>query len=282
MDSFRNDGMRFDVSASGPVDGRAVILLHGFPTDRTGWDAVAAELAAAGCRVLAPDQRGYSPDARPRRRRDYRLSLLAGDVVALADQAGVDRFDVVGHDWGALVAYELAARHPRRVRSVTALSVPHPGAWLQSLVRSRQALRSAYMASSNCRSCRNGCSAPGPRNGANHAHPDRPRRQPCPPLRHPPAQPGGLTGPLNWYRAIPFNAGPTGPVSVSTVLVWSDGDRFVTRTAARLNERWMRGPYRFEVLPGVSHWLPEEAPARVAALILEHLAAVPPDGVPHR
>jgi pimeloyl-ACP methyl ester carboxylesterase len=276
MDSFRNDGMRFDVSDTGPVDGRAVILLHGFPNDRTAWDAVAAELAAAGCRVLAPDQRGYSPGARPRRRRDYRLSRLAGDVLALADQAGADRFDLVGHDWGAAVAYELAGRQPHRVRSVTALSVPHPGAWLRSLVQSRQAVRSAYMAFFQLpflperllggRSAQR-LRAMLVRTGLDPRHADRYA------IRA--ARPGGLTGPLNWYRAIPFNAGPARPTPVSTLLVWSDGDRFVTRTAAGLCGRWVRGPYRFEVLPGLSHWLPDEAPARVSALILEHLAAVP-------
>src|SRR5829696_8273650 len=107
MDSYHHDGLRFDVSDAGPVGGRAVVLLHGFPNDRTAWDAVIPELVANGCRVLAPDQRGYSPGARPRHRRDYRLSRLVGDVIALADQAGVERFDVVGHDWGAVVAYYL-------------------------------------------------------------------------------------------------------------------------------------------------------------------------------
>lgn len=276
MDSFHHDGLRFDVSVTGPADGRAVIVLHGFPSDRTAWAAVAPELAAAGCRVLAPDQRGYSPGARPPRRRDYRLNRLAGDVLALADQAGVDRFDVVGHDWGAIVAYHLAGHHPHRVRTVTALSVPHLGAWRQSLVRSGQALRSSYMAffqlpvlPERLLAARSGdrLRRALTRSGLDDHHARRYAARA--------ARPGGLTGPLNWYRALPFDPPRLGQVPVSTMLVWGDRDRFVNRTAVDLCQRWVTGPYRLEVARGVSHWLPEEAPARVVTKVLAHLRAVP-------
>lgn len=275
MDSFRNGGLRFEVSTTGPVDGRTVILLHGFPNDRTTWDAVASELAATGCRVLAPDQRGYSPGARPRRRRDYRLSRLSGDVLALADQAGADRFDLVGHDWGAVVAYDLAERHPQRVRTVTAVSVPHPGAWLRSLTQSAQALRSSYMAFFQLPLLPEWLLGAGSgavlrhlltRSGLDPRHARRYATRA--------AQRGGLTGPLNWYRAMPFNTHRVRPVPVSTVLVCGDRDRFVTRTAVRLCDGWVTGPYRLEVLEGVSHWIPEQAPARLATLIRAHLETV--------
>lgn len=276
MESFHNDGLRFEVSAAGPIDGRTVVLLHGFPNDRTAWNAVTCGLVAAGCRVLAPDQRGYSPDARPPRRRDYRLCRLTGDVLALADQAGAHQFDVVGHDWGAVVAYDVAARHPERVRTVTALSAPHPGAWLQSLLRSNQALRSAYMAAfqlpllpERLLGARSGAALRRMliRTGLDPHHARRYAARA--------AQPGGLTGPLNWYRAIPFNSRRARPVPVPTLLVCGGRDRFVSRTTAHLSRRWMTGPYRFELLGDASHWLPEQAPTRLAALILEHLTAAP-------
>jgi pimeloyl-ACP methyl ester carboxylesterase len=273
MESFHNDGLRFDVSAAGPIDGRTVVLLHGFPTDRTAWDTVAAELAGDGYRVLAPDQRGYSPGARPGRRRDYRLSRLVNDVLAPADQADANRFDVVGHDWGAVVAYDLAARHPRRVRTVTAVSAPHSGAWLQSLVRSGQALRSAYMAFFQLPALPERWLGAGSgarlrrllvRSGLDSRHAERYATRAT--------SPTGLSGPLNWYRAIPFNSHRIRRVSVSTMLVYGDRDRFISRTAAELSARWITGPYRFERLEGVSHWIPEETPARLAALIREHLS----------
>jgi pimeloyl-ACP methyl ester carboxylesterase len=262
------------VSDLGPVDGRPVVVLHGFPADRTAWDAVAPGLVTTGCRVLAPDQRGYSPGARPSRRRDYRLSRLVGDVLALADRVGADRFDVVGHDWGAVVALHLAAHHPHRVRTVTAASAPHPGAWRQSLLRSTQAVRSAYMAffhlpvlpervlgaGSGVRLrrmlIRTGL-------GADHA-----RRYAARATRA-----DGLTGPLNWYRAIPLERLRVRPVPVPTLLVHGGRDRFITRTAAHLSRRWVSGPCRLEILDGVSHWVPEQEPARLTALITAHLAA---------
>jgi len=276
MDSFDNDGLRFDVSDAGPADGRPVVLLHGFPNDRTAWDAVTPGLVATGCRVLAPDQRGYSPGARPSRRRDYRMSRLAGDVLALADRAGVDRFDVVGHDWGGVVAHHLAANHPHRVRTVTAVSAPHPGAWLRSLARSTQALRSTYMvffqlptlperllgAGSGARLrrmlVRTGLAADHARRYAARA-----------------ARPGGLTGPLNWYRAAPLEPLRARPVPVPTLLVHGGRDRFITSTAAELSRRWVSGPCRLETLDGVSHWIPEQEPATLTALVTTHMQATP-------
>jgi pimeloyl-ACP methyl ester carboxylesterase len=268
METFDNDGLRFDVSDTGPADGRAVILLHGFPNDRSAWDEIAPRLVAAGHRVVVPDQRGYSAGARPRRRRDYRLSRLVGDVLALADRAGVETFDLVGHDWGAVVGYAVAARHPSRVRTLTAVSAPHPGAWARSMISSVQAARSAYMIffqmpflperllRARLRRMLTG-------SGLDARHADRYAARAT--------GPGGLTGPLHWYRAIPLERHRVPRVPVSTVLVHGTGDRFVTRAAADLCRRWITGPYRLEVWDGVSHWIPEQEPARLSALILTHL-----------
>jgi pimeloyl-ACP methyl ester carboxylesterase len=272
MNGFHNDGMRFDVSDTGPADGRPVVLLHGFPADRTAWDAVAPGLAADGCRVLAPDQRGYSPGARPLRRRDYRMSRLVGDVLALADQAGADRFDVVGHDWGALVAHHLAAHHPRRIRTVTAVSGPHPGAWRQSLLRSSQAARSAYMVLFQIpvlpeRILRSRLHRMLIRDGLDAGHARRYAARA--------ARPRGLTGPLNWYRAIPLERWRSRAVPTPTLLVHGGRDRFITRTAAELSRRWVTGPCRLEILDGVSHWVPEQAAEELTSLIRSHLAATP-------
>ncbi|MEJ7585388.1 MAG: alpha/beta fold hydrolase, partial [Acidimicrobiales bacterium] len=129
MKTFTNDGLTFEVSDRGPEDGPVVILLHGFPQTAECWAGVAPRLADAGLRVLAPNQRGYSPQARPTGRRAYLLNLLMGDVLALADSAGAERFHLVGHDWGAVVAWSVAAEHPERVASLTTLSVPHPRAF---------------------------------------------------------------------------------------------------------------------------------------------------------
>jgi pimeloyl-ACP methyl ester carboxylesterase len=109
VDSFRRDGLTFDVRDAGPPDGEPVVLLHGFPQDSAAWDQVSPALHQAGLRTLAPDQRGCSPMARPRGRGRYRLRETTADVLALLDAAGLERAHVVGHDWGGMVAWALAA-----------------------------------------------------------------------------------------------------------------------------------------------------------------------------
>jgi pimeloyl-ACP methyl ester carboxylesterase len=278
MQQYVHDGLTFDVTDRGPPDGPAVILLHGFPEDRHCWGALAGPLAAAGYRTLAPDQRGYSPGACPRRRRSYTLERLASDVLALADAAGAARFDVVGHDWGAAVAWYLAGAHGHRVRSLTALSVPHPRAVVEALSHSRQALRSWYMlyfqlpglpelmlsATGGAR-----LSALLRRLGLDASTADRYARRA--------ATPGAMTGPLNWYRALPFDArSRAGPVTTPALFVWGERDRFVTRAAAERCGHHVGGPYRFVPLPEADHWLPSGAPHLVAPPLLQHLSSHAP------
>jgi pimeloyl-ACP methyl ester carboxylesterase len=142
---YRRENLTFDVIDSGPMDGTPVVLLHGFPQRASDWDAVASRLHAAGFRTFAPDQRGYSPGARPRSRFAYRFKVLVDDVVALIDQIG-GTAHVAGHDLGAALGWSLAARHPEKVLSLTAVSVGHPLAFLRAVFTSEQALRSYYMA----------------------------------------------------------------------------------------------------------------------------------------
>ncbi|MBO2453861.1 alpha/beta fold hydrolase [Actinomadura barringtoniae] len=145
ISSFRRDGLVFDVVDQGPLEGEVVVLLHGFPQTARCWDRLAPLLHEAGYRTLAPDQRGYSAGARPRGRYAYRLSELVEDVVALVQAAGVPKVHVVGHDWGAPVAWSLAASRPDLVATVTALSVPHPAAFMRAIFTSRQFFMSWYM-----------------------------------------------------------------------------------------------------------------------------------------
>jgi pimeloyl-ACP methyl ester carboxylesterase len=277
VDSYTHDGLSFDVNDTGPADGRVVIALHGFPEDRHCWDQLAASMAGAGYRVLTPDQRGYSPGAQPAGRRAYTTDLLVGDVLALADAAGADRFDVVGHDWGAVVAWNLAGRHPERVRTLTVLSVPHLQAFLEAMRHSTQALRSWYMLFFQiprlpemilrrtperrfvAQLVGSGLDGDSARRYARRA-----------------ARPGAMTGPLNWYRAMPFGRRDRlGPVSTPTLFVWGEADRFVTRAAAERCARHVTGPFRFVPLPAGTHWLPSGSAGEIAPLLLEHLAGVP-------
>ncbi|MBO0805200.1 MAG: alpha/beta fold hydrolase [Nocardiopsaceae bacterium] len=284
VESFTNGGLTFDVTDTPPAGGttpgggqasdRTVIALHGFPEDRHSWDGVASALAGDGFRVLAPDQRGYSPGARPNAREAYTLNRLAGDVLALADAAGARRFHLAGHDWGAALAWYLAGRHPGRVISLACLSVPHPQAFLRSILAGPQALRSWYMGAFQVPwlpervLARDGGAVLREmltRSGLDPGSADRYAARA--------ADPAAMTGPLNWYRALPLDLGgqrQPGPVTVPSLYIWGEEDSFISRAAAQLCSRYVTGGYRFEALGGASHWLLQSETARVAALLAEH------------
>jgi pimeloyl-ACP methyl ester carboxylesterase len=275
VDSFQRDGLTFDVRDAGPADGEPVVLLHGFPQDSAAWDQVAPALHQAGLRTLAPDQRGCSPMARPRGRGRYRLRETTADVLGLMDAAGLDTAHVVGHDWGGMVAWALAAWHPDRVRTLSVLSVPHPAAMAKAMVTSDQALRSYYMFAFQLpllperlllagggtplrRMLRGGGLS---REAAAH-YVARMR------------EPGALSAALGWYRAMPFSARePVGTVRVPTLHVWSTGDAFLGRAGIEDTARFVDAPYRLEIIEDVSHWLPELAADRVAELVTTHVKA---------
>ncbi len=260
---------------SGPADGELVLLLHGFPQRADSWDKVVPLLNEAGYRTVTVDQRGYSPEARPRRRRDYAVPELVADAATVIDAYG-GRAHVVGHDWGAAVAWAAAMQHPDKVATLTSVSVPHPRAFLTSMVTSGQLISSWYMAFFQlpwlpervlrARWGRVMCDYAG-------LSPEASKRD----LASFPT-PQSLTGPLNWYRAMPFvNLWKLSAARVQrpTLYVWSDGDVALKRKGAQTTHRHVDGPYTFEILTGVSHWIPEEAPGPFTDLLLAHLRRHP-------
>ena len=257
-----------DAVAVGPPDGDPVVLLHGFPQTSRSWRGVWPALADAGFRVVAPDLRGYSPDARPPEVEAYRLPLLVDDVVAVLHRLGADDAHVVGHDWGAAIAWNLAGRRPERVRTLTAVSVPHPIAFAEALRSDPdQRRRSQYMRDWLSRDAEQSLLDGGlaqvfggiPQDEAEHY---------LEVLR----QPGALTAALAYYRAQSRDdLTDLGPIHAPTLHVWSDEDLALGPTATYATRAHVAGPYRLEVLHGVSHWVPEQAPDRLAALLLEHL-----------
>jgi pimeloyl-ACP methyl ester carboxylesterase len=261
--------MAFDVDAGGPADGEPVLLLHGFPQDRREWDLVRPALHAAGLRTVAPDQRGYSPGARPAEVAAYRPARLAADAVEIMEAHGAHTFHLVGHDWGAVVAWQVAATYADRVRTLTALSVPHVGAIAQALrddPRQREMFRYQAM-----------LAAPGSEQAMLADDLNWMRRAMAPlggraaPYLEAMRDPGRLTGAVNWYRAHPgFEVwgAELPPVAAPTTFVWGDRDGAVSPTAARLCAGWVTGDYRFVALEDRGHWLPEEAPQETADAII--------------
>jgi pimeloyl-ACP methyl ester carboxylesterase len=269
---FRARGWVFDGWVAGPPAGEPVLLLHGFPQTSACWTGVAGALAATGYRVVAFDQRGYSPDARPGRVRDYRMPQLVADALAVAELAGPGRFHLVGHDWGGAVAWSLAGRHPDRVATLTVLSTPHPQAFAAALWSSGQLLRSAYVGFFRVPRLpelvlgawrQRGLRLLLARSGLGPEWVDAYARAL--------AGPGALSAALAWYRAAGRRSLRTPPVTVPTRYVWGEGDPALGRRAATATARWAAGPYRFDVLRGAGHWLPEHHARALAGLLLEHL-----------
>ncbi len=274
LSTLRHDGLTFDVFDEGPLDGEVVVLLHGFPERSSCWRKVTPLLHQRGYRTVAMDQRGYSPGARPLRRRDYSMSTLAADVVALLEQVGVP-VHLVGHDLGAANSWVVAMRRPDLVRTLTAISVPHPAAYLASALTTPQILRAWYilffqlpfvpeLAARRTRAF----DAALLRSGMTGADVARFREE---------IIGGGAFGPaLRWYRAFPFSAGALRGkrVSVPTTLLWSDGDTALSRWSVRKNATYVDGPYEFVPLAGISHWIPTEAPEACAAAILARIGGI--------
>ncbi|MFV8247315.1 alpha/beta fold hydrolase [Mycolicibacterium peregrinum] len=281
MDQYRRGEFVFDVTDSGPADGPVVVLLHGFPQQNTSWAQIAPLLTARGFRCLAPNQRGYSPGARPTRRSDYRSAELVEDTLALIDASGADRVHLVGHDWGAAVAWGVADGAPERLASLSALSVPHPMAFVRSMLTSRQGLASWYMYVNQLpwvperlmlgRDGRGRAIAKSLiRSGLTPQAAERDARAMT--------ETGALTAALNWYRAMPLNGSglrAADKITVPTLYVWSDRDIAITAKPARDTANYVSGPYRFETLHGASHWLPEEKPTEIADMLLQWFATHP-------
>jgi pimeloyl-ACP methyl ester carboxylesterase len=272
-------GFTFTGRACGPHEGRRVLCLHGFPQTSWAWRDQLWALGHAGFRAVAPDQRGYCRGARPPGTSDYATEHLIGDVIALADSMEMERLDLVGHDWGGLLAWIVAERLPDRVRSLSVVSTPHPLALRHALsgVDPDQAART--------------------RTTVSLQEPDVPERLLLGPgadgsglrrmLRETGlddtdaemyvaalSEPGALTAALNWYRAMdPGALAGLEPIRVPTMYVWPTGDAAIGRLAAEGTREHVHGPYRFEVLEGVSHWVPETAPEQLSDLLVRHLTS---------
>lgn len=271
MQHFTRGGMTFDVDDAGPPDAPVIVLLHGFPENRTSWAALTPKLVEAGFRVVAPDQRGYSPRARPLDRRSYAMHHMVADTLALVEATGADRVHLVGHDWGGAVVWAFAHAHPQRLHTVTSLTTPHPKALAKAVFTSSQGLRSYYMAVMQIpglpeRVITRNSGADFRRSLISSGLPEEAADRYVRPLQSRDA----ARGAVNWYRGLPFSRPLQGQVAVPTMYVYATKDQFLGRRAADLTADHVAAPYHYEVLEGRSHWLPEEAPDDIARLVVEH------------
>jgi pimeloyl-ACP methyl ester carboxylesterase len=295
-----SNGVELHVEVHG--DGDPVLLLHGWPDDAGLWRYQVPALTKAGFLVIAPDLRGFGRSARPAGQDAYKLASSVADVAAILDavlslppraegradvlglsdegeNAGLGRPEasrentvhVVGHDWGAAVAWLTAMYLPDRVRTLTALSVPHPAApvtarqremaWYQLFFQFEE-VAEATLRHDDWAALRELASG--------YRDLDRAIANL--------SRPGALTASLNWYRAnlaprMPGRRPELPPVKAPTLGIWSDGDRYLDGARMRASGDLVKGPWRYAEISGATHWIPLDAPEELNALLLDWLSS---------
>lgn len=271
------NGFEFRARVAGiDQDGPTVILLHGFPVTSAMWEPLITPLADAGYRVIAFDQRGYSPGARPAETSAYAMPNLVSDVIAIADAVGAEKFHLIGHDWGSAVGWNTVIEHTDRVLSWTGLSIAHPSAFADALQNDPdQQARSRYfllfimpfipetLFTFNNLFILNGAYV-----GMLPSQQEE--------YRLVFSEPGALTSALNWYRQMGSSFESSQPddveISTPTLFIWGNDDPSAGRAAVDAQEKYMKGPYRLLELDG-DHWLVTGHSAEIIQAVLEHLGS---------
>jgi pimeloyl-ACP methyl ester carboxylesterase len=263
-------GLDFNVVDQG--SGPAVLLLHGFPDSSYLWRHQIPALVEAGFRVIAPDLRGFGESAKPTAVEGYALPILFNDVTGILDALDVGQTHVVGHDWGAPLAWLLASLTPERVERLVAMSVGHPSSFRDPPVEQRE--KSWYMllfqfegipeqllSRDDWRLFR----------GWTRNHPELEK------WIKDLARPGALTAALNWYRAnvhprtLLEEAPPLPPVQAPTLGLWSTGDAYLTEELMIRSEQYVAGSWHYERVENASHWMQLDAPERISERLVTFL-----------
>jgi pimeloyl-ACP methyl ester carboxylesterase len=273
---FENDGVRLHAVAAGPKLGPVVILLHGFPEFWYGWRKQIGPLAAAGFRVVALDQRGYNLSGKPPAVSDYAVPRLAGDVIAVADQLGCERFYLAGHDWGAAVAWAAALQYPQRLHKLAIINVPHPVVMMHTVrTNPRQWLRSWYILFFQLPWLPESAFSAfnfylGARSLLRSSRPGAFTVEDLDLHRAAWSQPGAMRAAINWYRAFvrhrPRINNPQ--VHTPTRILWGKQDTFLLSEMAQDSLQYCDSA-ELTYFPEATHWVQHEEAESVNRLLLE-------------
>ena len=274
------NGIRLHTIVAGPENGKPVVLLHGFPEFWYGWRHQIEPLAKAGYRVIVPDQRGYNLSEKPNGVKQYHIDLLAQDIVGLLDSLGYHEVDLVGHDWGGVVAWQVATDYPERLSHLVILDAPHQNSMQRALLHHpSQLVRSWYIYMFQLPwFAEHIFFSPFANQGMRKAKPGSFTAEDMARYRQAWAQPGAVHATINWYRAA-FRSilrpavGTGAPIQVPTLILWGEADWALSPWLARDSAaHCTQSTLRF--FPGVGHWLQHDQPQEVNRAILDFLMGV--------
>jgi pimeloyl-ACP methyl ester carboxylesterase len=272
---IKANGMEFFARVAGMKNtGKNVVLLHGFPESSIEWEALIKVAADANYRVLAFDQRGYSPNARPSEMSDYQINKLSEDVFAVADAVGFDTFHCVGHDWGAVVGWKAVIDKPQRIITWTALSIPHPGAFFDGVLNDTvQAKRSGYFKFFQKKYLPEFLLTFAGQRGIKKIINSLPENQKTEYLSIM-AEPHALTAELNWYRAMDVEGfvkkkAFEKEITCPTLFIWGKKDLVISETVIKKQTKFIKGKYK-EIPLDAGHNLIQKEEKAVIMAILEH------------
>jgi pimeloyl-ACP methyl ester carboxylesterase len=279
---LETSGLVFECDAAGALEAPLVLLLHGFPQTSYAWRHQLPALAEAGFLAVAPNQRGYSPGARPQGAAHYATELLVADAIGIAHALGRERFHLVGHDWGGQLAWLLAASQPGRVETLTVLSRPHPRAFAEAMrTDTQQAHRSRHhrafqdldsarlLLEDDARRLRRSLHEQGVAEVDIEAYLSRLGSEEA------------LDAAINWYRAAGKSksalvgalvGAEVANIDVPTLYLWGDEDATVGRAAAEATADCVDADYRMHVVEGAGHFLTDQRPEEVTIELIGGLA----------
>ena len=272
IESYQREGLTFDVIDSGVLDGQIFVLLHGFPETNKSWQETSEILNQAGYRTLAINQRGYSLGAQPEKRRDYRGSALIEDVNTLLDLIGQPVY-LVGHDWGAVVAWDVAQRYPNKIKHLITVSVPHKAAFIQAMLKSNQLFKSYYMGLFQLPKIPELLFEKFPKIGLGLLKNTGMTAQQLQDFQQDIVNEKRLSPALNWYRGLPFSSNKNllKPITVPTLFIWGKHDSAVGAKSVALNHRFVKAPYK-EIIMDATHWIPVQNAKELSGYILDAVA----------
>ncbi|AYO52725.1 alpha/beta fold hydrolase [Acinetobacter wuhouensis] len=272
IESYQREGLSFDVIDSGPLDGQVFVLLHGFPETNKSWQETSEILNAQGYRTFAVNQRGYSLGAQPTSRRDYRGSALLEDVNALLDIIQQPVY-LVGHDWGAVVAWDVAQRYPEKIKHLITISVPHKAAFMKAMLTSNQLFKSYYMGLFQLPKIPELLFEKAPQIGLALLKDSGMTEQQLKDFQQEIVNENRLSTALNWYRGLPFSSNKNllKPITVPTLFIWGKHDSAIGPKGVEYNKNYVHAPYK-EVIMDATHWIPVQNAKELSQYILDAVA----------